>query len=229
MNAAVSPKSHKPWYMKWWVWLIASLVVIGAISNLVDPPDKILIPAVSGLPAAEAVALLEGAGFRVSIEEGGKYSAGGERFDAVDTDPAAGEEASKGSKVTLNVVEATARLEAEKAEAERAAAQEDAKRQAEQAKAAEEARAKAAASAAQPLSEDNARPFCLDFAHKSFPYGIKVHYILGVLAEEKTDSGWYMKYEATITNEFGAKQDSNIECHMSGTNGSPNMDDFLAY
>ncbi|MEB4615993.1 PASTA domain-containing protein [Leucobacter sp. M11] len=228
-NPSVPPKNQKPWYMKWWVWLLAALVLIGGISNLMDPPPKVAVPEVSGLPAVEAVAKLEEAGLRVSIAEAGKYSAGGKHFDAVDTDPAGGESVRSGSKVTLNVTKATARLAAEEEEAKRAAAEEEATREAERAIAEEEARAKAAQSAVQPLSEDNARPFCLEYADQSFPYGIKVHYVMGVLAEEKTDSGWYMKYKATITNEYGAKRDSNIECHMSGTNGSPAMDDFLAY
>lgn len=228
-GAVGQPKMKKPWYMKWWVWLIAGLLLIGVISNLVNPAEKIAVPDVSGLTAVEAKAKLEDAGLRASVEQEGRFSAGGDRFDAVDTDPAAGEEVSAGSKVILNVAEATERLEAEQAAADEAAAKEKAEREAERAKAEEEARAKAAESAAQPLSEDNARPYCLDYADNSFPYGIKVHYMMGVLAEKETDTGWFMKYEATITNEFGAKRDANIECHMSGTNGAPVMDDFLAY
>ncbi len=34
-NPAAAPP--KPWYMKWWVWLIAAVVVIGGIDVLVNP------------------------------------------------------------------------------------------------------------------------------------------------------------------------------------------------
>lgn len=130
-GAVGQPKMKKPWYMKWWVWLIAGLLLIGVISNLVNPAEKIAVPDVSGLTAVEAKAKLEDAGLRVSVEQDGRFSAGGDRFDAVDTDPAAGEEVSAGSKVILNVTEATERLAAEKAEAERIKAEEDAAREAE--------------------------------------------------------------------------------------------------
>lgn len=28
--------TSKPWYQKWWIWLIAAIIVIGGIGNLVD-------------------------------------------------------------------------------------------------------------------------------------------------------------------------------------------------
>jgi|GEM_PF-6971816 len=42
---AVTPK--KPWYLKWWVWLIAAVVVIGGIGALINPED-------TDIPAGEA-------------------------------------------------------------------------------------------------------------------------------------------------------------------------------
>lgn len=222
-------KTTKPWYMKWWVWLIAAVVILGAIGNLVNPAPKVEIPELTGLPAAEASEQLKELGFKVSMKSPERTVLVGDDYDVESSDPAAGDEAAEGSRVTLNVVEATERLAEEAAEAERIKEEEAEAKEAKRAEETAAREAEAAERAAQPLNEDNARPFCLAYADQMFPYGIKVHYIAGVLAEEETETGWYMKYTADITNEYGAKRKSNIECHMSGTNGSPVMDDFLAY
>jgi len=31
------PAASKPWYLKWWVWLIAAFLVAGGISAIVNP------------------------------------------------------------------------------------------------------------------------------------------------------------------------------------------------
>jgi len=31
-------ESRKAWFRRWWVWLIAALVLVGGISNLINPP-----------------------------------------------------------------------------------------------------------------------------------------------------------------------------------------------
>lgn len=36
--SAFAPRN--PWYMKWWVWLIAAAVVFGGISAIINPPQK---------------------------------------------------------------------------------------------------------------------------------------------------------------------------------------------
>ncbi|GAA2910594.1 hypothetical protein JOD62_001691 [Microbacterium keratanolyticum] len=36
-SQAQAPAPEKPWYMKWWVWLIAVVLVIGGIGALIDP------------------------------------------------------------------------------------------------------------------------------------------------------------------------------------------------
>ncbi len=53
-SPAVAPP--KPWYMKWWVWLIAAVVVIGGIGALVNPEG---IEAPAGEANAEQTAPAE--------------------------------------------------------------------------------------------------------------------------------------------------------------------------
>ena len=39
-SATTDNKPQKPWYMKWWVWLIAAAVLIGVIGNLAGGTDS---------------------------------------------------------------------------------------------------------------------------------------------------------------------------------------------
>lgn len=222
--------SKKPLLKKWWLWAIVAVVVIGAASAIAgggkqtaadpaastksateSPAATTEVPAVAGKPGKDASKLLEDAGFRVERDGGKETVIALGNWDATGTTPAAGEKAEPGSTVKLHLTRATERLAAEQA-------------------ALEAANKKAAAdAAAKPLDDIHAQTFCENYAKVQFPYGVKLHTVAGKLAEEKTEAGWYMKYEASITNEFGAKRDSNVECHMSGTNGTPVMDDFVAY
>lgn len=182
-----------------------------APSSSAAPAEAIIIPDVAGKPGSEAEKLLVEAGFLVERDGAGEVVVKADNWDAKGTTPAAGEKSEKGGKVTLHMVRATERLAAEAAAL----------------KAANEK--SAADAAAKPLEAVQAQVFCEDYAKREFPYGVKLHTFAGKLAEQKTEAGWYLKFEASITNEFGAKRDSNVECHMSGTNGTPVMDDFVAY
>lgn len=52
-NQAAATKKSKPWYMKWWVWLIAVVVFIGVIANLAGGDDD------AGKPAEEEIVAVE--------------------------------------------------------------------------------------------------------------------------------------------------------------------------
>lgn len=228
-TVAAHPKTKKPWYMKWWVWLIAAIVVIGGIGNLVNPAPKIEVPDLLGKPAAEATDELRELGFTVTLKNGDQSVFQGDDYDVESSDPAAGSEAREGSKITLYVVEATERLAAEAAEAERVKLEEQAKKEAELAAQKEANEAKAAEYAAAPVSQEVSQMLCDLYAENEFPYGVKMHWIMERYADTQTESGWFLKVGATVTNAFNAERKYNVECHVSGTNGAPVMDDFLYY
>lgn len=138
-SAVTQEQTKKPWYKKWWVIAIAAIIVIGVISSIINPAPKIEVPDLAGTPANEASETLKDLGFTVSLKSDERPVISGADFDVESSTPAAGEEASEGSKVTLHVVEATERLAAEAAAAERIKLEEAAK---------EEAEREAAASAA---------------------------------------------------------------------------------
>lgn len=51
---SVSPK--KPWYLRWWVWLIAAVVVVGVVSALLNPRGDGNAPGASQPSASETPA-----------------------------------------------------------------------------------------------------------------------------------------------------------------------------
>lgn len=118
-----------------------------------------------------------------------------------------------------NTVLLTIENERDAAEAERAAEREQA--------AAEEA----AALEAIGIDAIDAKQACQEFADDTFIYGGKLHTILGVIAETPlTDEGqWFIKVEATITNEYGTDMDAVVECYVSGDGGIAEVQDFIVY
>lgn len=80
------------------------------------------------------------------------------------------------------------------------------------------------------LTGTYAQAACDMYAQREFPYGVKVHWIVGKLAEEVRTDEIFMKVEATVTNQYGAKMKGvNLECYVSGTNDNPKVTDFLYY
>lgn len=136
-----SSKPAKPWYLKWWVWLVAAFVVAGGIGAIVNPPAQVEIPDVAGVPAVEATAELKELGFSVTIKNGDLPVINAADYDAESTDPTGS--AREGARITLYVVEATERLATEAAAKEQAKAEEAAAKeaQAEAARAKDESRA----------------------------------------------------------------------------------------
>ncbi|MGO1467572.1 MAG: PASTA domain-containing protein [Microbacterium gubbeenense] len=267
------------WKSKW-LWIPVGVVVaIGAIGNLINPPDEstdaeaeaaiatVPVPDVTGLLAHQAQAELTDAGFTVTFDAGDDVVFNASNWAAVSTDPQAGTDTEEASAVIVVVERSEAWLAEEAAEhkadeekAQKKADEESADQKVEEEEAAEQSAAEAPANkkadtevdeqqaeeqAAQkrndeeaaaarapgaPIQGSDAHRFCEEYAIAQFPYGVNFHRITQTFADEKTDTGWYYKLGADITNQFGAKQKGmNIECHMSGTNEAPAMDDFLAY
>lgn len=80
------------------------------------------------------------------------------------------------------------------------------------------------------LTKVGAQTACSMYTENQFPYGVKLHWITGTLADQQTKDGWFLKVLATVTNGFGAKQKNvNVECHITGTDDAPVMAEWLAY
>ena len=68
------------------------------------------------------------------------------------------------------------------------------------------------------------------YGKAAFPYGFKMHKFLGEIAREpKDEDTWFLKYEVTVTNEYGAKRDTVAEAYVTGTDDNPQVTYFLVY
>lgn len=151
--------------------------------------------------------------------------------------PAAGVVVKKGSTVTFNVSKPGAAEAKAKAAAQATAdAVASAKVSADAAKVAASEAAQASQMATAPaktslgLEANAAQTACTLYAKSQFPYGVKMHWILGRLAEEIKDDQWFLKVESDVTNAYGVKaKGANIECYVSGTNEVPLVTEFNAY
>ena len=57
-----------------------------------------------------------------------------------------------------------------------------------------------------------------------------MHKFLGEIAREpKDEDTWFLKYEVTVTNEYGAKRDTVAEAYVTGTDDNPQVTYFLVY
>lgn len=81
------------------------------------------------------------------------------------------------------------------------------------------------------LDEDIAMTEFEVYAGEACPYGIKLHWITGLIAhtQDKTTGEWFFKVNATITNGFGAEYKTVVEGRVSGTNDNPNVTYFYVY
>lgn len=63
-----------------------------------------------------------------------------------------------------------------------------------------------------------------------YPYGFKLHYIMGVIASgPKDDSTWFLKANCDITNAFGAKRATVCEAYVAIAGTSVSIPYFYAY
>lgn len=82
----------------------------------------------------------------------------------------------------------------------------------------------------QGLTSGYAWSACDMYTEQQFPYGVKLHYLKGKLAERIENDQWFLKAEATITNQFGAEMDGvNVECYVTGTDDNPVVESSHAY
>ncbi len=114
---------RKPWYMKWWVWLIGAIVLIGligqafgggnpgtdddgspgSVGDVSSESTSEPIPDLVGMTAQEANEELETAGFQVELDAGSESAPvfATQDWDVVGTIPNAGANVELGSTVTL--------------------------------------------------------------------------------------------------------------------------------
>lgn len=186
---------------------------------IVSPSDEptssatqIAIPDLTGRPGDEANDELKALNLRTDFVSPEGWVLMKSNWDVVSMDPAPGTLVAEGTKVTVTVKSATERLQ-----------QESQSRN-------EQYQKNAADAAALPIEEDYAMSFCDDFTDREYPFGAKNHWIMDKMAAEpRAEGGWYFKVGTTITNAYNAESKMTLECHISGTNGNPVMEQFLVY
>jgi PASTA domain len=160
------------------------------------------VPDVTGMPGDQARDQLTAAGFTVELTAADGSSVWKASNWSVDSQaPAAGAELEAGATVMLTVSKP----------------------------AAVEVPAAAVLATSTGLTGTYAQAACDWYGEQQFPYGFKGHWILGKLAEEIQNDQWFFKIEATVTNEYKAKRDYNVECFVTGTNDAPVVTTFNAY
>ena len=60
---------------------------------------------------------------------------------------------------------------------------------------------------------------CDTYANAQYPYGYKPHWIVGLHADQPNAGGRFEKYDADITNAFGASRSMIVDCTV-GADGS---------
>ena len=68
------------------------------------------------------------------------------------------------------------------------------------------------------------------YGKQMYPYGFSLHMMTGKLAETAVDENtWFLKYKASVTNEFGVKEDVTCEAKVKGPESNPSVYDFYVY
>lgn len=68
------------------------------------------------------------------------------------------------------------------------------------------------------------------YGNEEYPFGFKVHSIMGVIAERPIDTKtWFLKYEVTITNMFGADYDTVAEAKIKKVSGGAKITYWYVY
>lgn len=205
-------KPKKPWYKKWWIWAIAAMFVIGGIATAGDSGDKdeeaLVVEEAQSLGEApdQVGELLSVAIANLELED---YAVdyvsddGSNIKKKQEGDWTVLEQKQNGDEVLLTV----GKVEEEKEETTQEAT-------------------------TGGLTGLYAQTACDRAAEQMFPYGVKMHWVVGKLAEEyrpDTDD-WYLKVTATVTNEYGAQMKGvNVECYVTGSNEKPEIVDFVYY
>ena len=111
-------KRKRPWYLRWWAWVIYLFVLIGVVGSLAglggDPNEEstaptptqavIAVPDVAGQSGDEAQTALSALGLSADfLSDDGSAVLAPSNWTVVSTDPAAGAEVAEGATVTVNV------------------------------------------------------------------------------------------------------------------------------
>ncbi|QAB17777.1 hypothetical protein Leucomu_07470 [Leucobacter muris] len=71
---------------------------------------------------------------------------------------------------------------------------------------------------------------CENTAREAFPYGVKVHWFTGTIAERLENDVWFIKAEITPKNEYGTKIEGVVmECTVTGSEEAPQILAFDVY
>lgn len=81
------------------------------------------------------------------------------------------------------------------------------------------------------LSASSAWIAASNYGKAQYPYGFKLHYFIGVLAEEARDENtWFLKATCDVTNEYNAKAKGlTCEACVTGTDDNPEVTYFVVY
>lgn len=227
--------TKKPWYKRWWVWVIVAIVIMAWLASLGandknDPSDTAAqsdaasvrenpqslgdAPNQVGQLLSVAEANLQLENFTVeSVADSGKVIIDKGNWTVI-------EQKQNGDTVLLTV---------SKTEDDTPSTNSDTPSDG-------GADSDEATSSTQTttggLTALTAQVTCDRAAEIAFPYGVKMHWVVGKLAERynaETDD-WFFKVEATVTNEYGAKMKGvNVECYVTGSEDNPEVTDFLYY
>lgn len=80
------------------------------------------------------------------------------------------------------------------------------------------------------LSATYAWTAAAEYGKNEYPYGFKLHYIKGKLAEKAVDENtWFLKATCTVTNGYNASMEMECEAKVTGTNDNPEIIEFNVY
>jgi hypothetical protein len=183
--------------------------------------EPIAVPDVGGMTAATAQNTLENAGFEVELEADKGFVLDASNWEVVTQVPNAGVDAKDGDTITLSVSKPEAEPVAEPTAAVAPTA--------EAAPVAPVAPAAPAAPAEpEALTSGMAMTVCDRMGKEQAPYGWDADFILDGTRMQQ-DGGWFLKAGVDITNAYDAEGRFTVECFVTGTEESPNVETFNVY
>lgn len=179
--------------------------------------EPIPVPDVAGMTATTAQNTLENAGFEVDLEADKGFVLDPSNWEVVTQVPNAGVDAKDGDTITLSVSKPEAEPSVEAAPTTEAAP-------------ASPAAPAAPAAPAEPeaLTTGMAITVCDRMGKENAPYGWDADFILDGTSIEQ-DGGIFLKAGVDITNAYDAEGRFTVECFVTGTEDSPNIETFNVY
>lgn len=183
--------------------------------------EPIPVPDVAGMTATTAQNTLENAGFEVDLEADKGFVLAPSNWEVVTQVPNAGVDAKDGDTITLSVSKPEAEPEPEPS-VEAAPTTEAAP--------ASPVAPVAPAAPAEPeaLTSGMAMTVCDRMGKEQAPYGWDADFILDGTRMQQ-DGGWFLKAGVDITNAYDAEGRFTVECFVTGTEDSPNIETFNVY